>query len=174
MLPPIWHPGTKAKGVGGYGVGLVTQTGKLSKRAKESARKRSASLKPGSTRATVLLVDDDPSVLPAMARLIRSAGYAVISFDRPSAVLTGDLPRDNACIVVDVNLPEMNGLELCKALARSRRELPVIMMSGRKDSETLRLMQQADSVANLFKPIDEAALFEAIDCGLARSRRRPS
>jgi FixJ family two-component response regulator len=150
----------------------VTQTGNLSQQAKERKRKGSASPKACSTQATVLVVDDDPSVLPAMARLIRSAGYAVIGFDRPSAVLARDIPRNNACIVVDVHLPEMNGLELCKALAGARRHLPVIMMSGRKDPGTLRLMQQADPVAILFKPIDEAALFEAIDRGLAESRRR--
>jgi FixJ family two-component response regulator len=72
-------------------------------------------------RPTVLIIDDDASVLRALARLIRSAGYDVRTFSRPSALLAADLPTANACLVVDVNLPEMNGAELCEAVAQRAR-----------------------------------------------------
>src|ERR1700737_658125 len=71
--------------------------------------------------ATILVVDDDPSVLSALARLIRAAGFHVKAFDRPSALLASEVPTTKACMIVDVHLPEMNGIELCKALAGSGR-----------------------------------------------------
>ena len=69
--------------------------------------------------ATVVVVDDDPSVLRALSRLIRSQGFRVLSFDRPSVLLASTIPKTNACMVVDINLPEMSGTELCSALAAS-------------------------------------------------------
>lgn len=56
------------------------------------------------TEATVLVVDDDRSVLPALARLIRAAGFKVRIFDRPSALLASELPKTNACMLIDVHL----------------------------------------------------------------------
>jgi FixJ family two-component response regulator len=121
----------------------------------------------------VLLVDDDPSFLRAATRLIRSAGFKVVSFDRPSALLASDLPKTDACIVLDVHMPEMTGIELYKALTESHRVLPAIMITGLNDAETQRLIDQAHPVAALFKPIEEEALFEAIDCALALSKNIP-
>jgi FixJ family two-component response regulator len=111
---------------------------------------------------TVLVVDDDPSVLPALARLIRTAGLKVTTFNRPSALLASEVPTTNACMLVDVHLPEMNGIQLCETLAQSGRGLPAIIITGRNDAETRRLIAQAHPVATLFKPIDERTLLEAI------------
>ena len=80
---------------------------------------RTCSIKAGEA-ATVVVVDDDPSVLRALSRLIQAAGFRVLTFDRPSALLASALPRVNACMVVDINLPEMAGSELCSALASIR------------------------------------------------------
>ncbi len=117
-------------------------------------------------RPTVLVVDDDVSVLKALARLIRSAGYDVRTFSRPSALLADDLPTANACLVVDVNLPEMNGSELCEALACSGRGLPVIFITGRSDAATRTLTERVSAVAVLSKPFDEALLLPAISRAL--------
>jgi two-component system, LuxR family, response regulator FixJ len=76
-----------------------------------------------------MLIDDDPSFLPAATRLIRSAGFTVMSFDRPSDLLGSDIPKNDACIVVDGHMPEMNGIELCDWLTDSQRGLPVIMIT---------------------------------------------
>ena len=119
--------------------------------------------------ATVLVVDDDPSVLSALARLIQTAGFRVLAFDRPSALLASAIPRDNACMVVDINLPEMNGSELCSALAASESGLPAILITGRDDFATQRLIEEAHAVASLFKPVDERTLFDAITRALAPS-----
>jgi FixJ family two-component response regulator len=119
--------------------------------------------------ATVLVVDDDPSVLSALARLIRAAGFQVKAFDRPSALLASEVPTTKACMIVDVHLPEMNGIELCKALAASGRGLAAILITGRNDAETQRLIEKAHPVAALFKPVDERTLLEAVTQALALS-----
>jgi len=56
-----------------------------------------------------LPVDDDPSVLRALSRLIRIAGFSVLAFDRASALIASAIPKADACLIVDLNLPEMNG-----------------------------------------------------------------
>lgn len=67
----------------------------------------------------LILVEDDPSVLRALRRMMLSAGFQVMAFDRPRAVLDSKLPKFDACLVVDVHLPEMNGVQLCETLAAS-------------------------------------------------------
>jgi FixJ family two-component response regulator len=119
-------------------------------------------------RPIVLVIDDDMSVLKALARLIRSAGYDVRTFSRPSELLIDDLPAANACMVVDVNLPEMNGAELCEALARSGRALPVIFVTGRSDATTKALTARLPAIAVLFKPFDQDVLLPAISKALQR------
>jgi two-component system response regulator FixJ len=138
------------------------------KRRKSPARKPNALATRSS--AMVLVVDDDPSVRSSLARLIQSGGFKVLTFDRPSALLASAIPRDNACMVVDINLPEMNGGELCSALTASGRGLPSVLITGRNDLATQRIIEEARAVAALFKPIDERALFDAITQALALSR----
>lgn len=136
-------------------------------------RRRSPALKPNAlarrSATTVLVVDDDPSVRSSLARLIQAAGFRVLTFDRPSALLASAIPTDNACMVVDINLPEMNGGELCSALTASGRGLPTVLITGRNDFATQRLIEEAHAVAALFKPIDERVLFDAIAQALALS-----
>ncbi len=112
--------------------------------------------------ATVVVVDDDPSVLRALSRLIQTAGFRVLAFDRPSALIASEIPKADACLIVDLNLPEMNGSELCSALTASGRGLPAILITGRDDSATQRLIKGTHPVAVLLKPVDERALFDAI------------
>jgi FixJ family two-component response regulator len=124
----------------------------------------------GAGPATVVLVDDDPSVLRALARLIRAAGFKVLAYDRPSAVLAGTIPKANACLLVDLNLPEMTGPDLCRALEASGRGLPAVLITGRADSSTRRLIARAHPVAALLKPVDHRMLFDAIARAVALSR----
>jgi FixJ family two-component response regulator len=112
--------------------------------------------------ATVLVVDDDESALAALARLIRSAGYNVRAFGDPRALLDEQLPTSNACLVADIYLPEMNGIELSQALAVTGHGLPTILITGRDDEVTRRLTENSAAIAVLFKPIDEVPLLEAI------------
>jgi FixJ family two-component response regulator len=110
----------------------------------------------------LILVEDDLSVLRALRRLMLSAGFQVMAFDRPRAVLDSELPKTDACLIVDVHLPEMNGVQLCETLAASGCRLPVIMITGRLDEATHELTHRAKAVAVLFKPFTREALLEAI------------
>ncbi len=110
----------------------------------------------------IIVIEDDPSVLRALSRLLRAEEFAVSTFERPGAVLKADLPKSNACLLVDVHLPEMNGLKLCQALSASGCTLPVILMSGHLDAQTKESMREADAVATLTKPFGRDALLGAI------------
>jgi two-component system response regulator FixJ len=120
-------------------------------------------------RFTVMIVEDDPSVLRSLGRLVQSAGFAVRTFASPGAFLDSEIPKVNACLVVDVNLPEMNGVELCELLATSGRSLPAILITGQTDSATNRLVSRAAVVAVLHKPFAAALLLKAISTALAKS-----
>jgi len=110
----------------------------------------------------VLVVDDDLSALSAIARLIRSAGFKVRAFSNPEVLLGEALPTSNACLVADIGLPQMNGVELCQRMAASGRALPTIFITGRNDEMISRLVEKSTGIAVLSKPIDEVLLFEAI------------
>lgn len=122
------------------------------------------------TKPALVLVEDDSSVLRALRRLMLSAGFRVIAFDCPRAVLDSKLPKTDACLIVDVHLPGMNGVELCETLAASGCQLPVIMMTGHLDQATLELTQRAKVSAVLFKPFTRDSLLEAISEALAAGK----
>ena len=116
-----------------------------------------------------MLVEDDVSVLRALRRLITSAGFDVRSFTAPGALLETNLPGDDACLLVDVHLPEMNGIELCEKLLAAGCRLPIIFMSGHLDERTRRLAERANAVDFLLKPFSRdvlvAALTKAFEVG---------
>jgi two-component system, LuxR family, response regulator FixJ len=120
---------------------------------------------------TVLVVDDDESALNAISRLIRSVGFKVQMFREPTSLLAQALPRRNVCLVADIYLPEMNGVELCDALAKTGHPIPTILITGRNDETTRKLFENSHAVAILFKPIDEEPLLNAISRCLDASAR---
>jgi FixJ family two-component response regulator len=122
------------------------------------------------TKPALIVVEDDLSVLRALRRLMLSAGFQVMAFDRPRAVLDSELPKNDACLVVDVHLPEMNGVQLCETLAAAGCQLPVIMITGHIDQATRELVRRAKAVALLFKPFTRDSLLEAIAAALAAGK----
>jgi FixJ family two-component response regulator len=114
------------------------------------------------TKPIIIVIDDDPSILRALRRLVTGAGFDVRTFDRPSAVLKNELPNAAACLVVDIDLPEMNGVELCGTLAASGCRLPVILITAHVDEETQRLADDAHPVALLIKPFGRDLLLNSI------------
>ena len=127
----------------------------------------SASVRP----ATVILVDDDSLVRTALGRLLRSAGFKVTAFDRPSDVLLSLLPKRNACLVLDIYMPEMTGIQLWQELRARGLDIPTILITGQRDTHTEQYGKQISAVAILYKPIEEKELFEAIERALAGSAR---
>ena len=115
----------------------------------------------------MVLVEDDASVLRALRREISAAGFEVVTFDRPSAVLAATLPASNACLVVDFHLPQMTGVELCEALTAAGCQLPVVLMTGDADERTSKLMGRTNAVALLAKPVARDTLLAALAKALA-------
>ena len=99
-----------------------------------------------------------------------SAGFRVIAFACPSGVLESELPKTDACLIVDVHLPEMNGVQLCETLAAAGCELPVIMITGHLDRATRELTRRAKAAAVLFKPFTRDSLLDAISKAFAPSK----
>ena len=122
-------------------------------------------------KSVVLVVDDDPSVLRALRRLISGAGFDVRVFDRPSELLEkDDLPKTDACLVVDIHLPEMSGVQLCETLGASGCRLPVVLITAHADDETRTLALSAHPVALLIKPFGRAELVNSIQIALSAGK----
>jgi FixJ family two-component response regulator len=113
-------------------------------------------------KPVVVVIEDDPSMLRALRRLIAGAGFEVQTFDRPSVLLQSDLPASDACLVADVHLPEMNGVQLCELLAATGRTLPVILITAHPDEQTRSMASRANPVAFLMKPFPRDLLLSAI------------
>ena len=116
--------------------------------------------------ATILVVDDDPSMLRAIERLLSSSGFHVLAFESAEALLAIDLPNSQLCLVTDIYLPGASGIELTESINRKERTVPAILMTARTDFRTRKLADSAGPVATLYKPFDEEVLLEAIDRAL--------
>jgi FixJ family two-component response regulator len=85
------------------------------------------------TKPTVLVIDDDPDLRASVGRLLRSNGMDVQLFATISDFLKSDPPDGPACLVLDVRLPGQSGLDLQRELARAKRKLPIIFITGHGD-----------------------------------------
>ena len=119
---------------------------------------------------TVYLIDDDASVRRGLGRLLKSAGYDVVTCDTPEAYLALTSYRKPSCLLLDIRMPGMTGLELQRALHDDGSHPPVILLSGHVDAATAERAMSEGAVAVLVKPVDFATLVNAIELGLARSR----
>jgi FixJ family two-component response regulator len=120
--------------------------------------------------ATVFVVDDDESVRKALARLIRSAGMTARSFPTAEAFLAESHVEPASCLVLDVRLPGLNGLQLQEALNRKGYPLAIIFITGHGDVPTSVRAMKAGAVDFLQKPFEDSDLLDAIRRAIARSR----
>ena len=123
-----------------------------------------------STHDTIYLVDDDASVRRGLGRLLETAGYSVVTCDTPEAFLALMPFTAPACLLLDVCMPRMTGLELQGKLSDAGRHPPIVMMSGDADAATTERALSAGAVAVLAKPVEFDALVHALELGLARQR----
>jgi FixJ family two-component response regulator len=113
-------------------------------------------------RSAVFIVDDDISIRDALCSLIRSAGMPAHAFSSATEFLNADLPDAPACLVLDVRLPGLSGLELQHELARAGIQIPIIFISGHGDIPMTVRAMKAGAVEFLPKPIREQELLDAI------------
>ncbi|MGD1028154.1 response regulator transcription factor [Candidatus Binatus soli] len=112
--------------------------------------------------ATVIVVDDDASVRRALRTQLQILGFNVLDFPSAEEFLASEFPTGDACLLLDVYMPGMSGIELCRRMVESGRRLPTILISGRDDQQTKKMMRDANPVASLLKPFDEKTLLRAI------------
>lgn len=111
---------------------------------------------------TVFLVDDDSGVLKALARLLQTRGYAVQSFTSPQAFLDNHDASVPGCAVLDVSMPDLDGLALQQALAAKGSQRPVIFLTGKGDIPTSVRAMRAGAIDFLTKPVNDTNLLAAI------------
>ena len=123
--------------------------------------------------ATVIVVDDDASIRGALRRQLQILGFNVLDFGSAEEFLTSEIPTGEACLLLDVYMPAMTGIELCKKMTEAGRRLPTILISGRDDAQTRKMMREAKPVASLLKPFDEKNLLRAIRKALPNQSNLP-
>jgi FixJ family two-component response regulator len=121
-------------------------------------------------RSAVFIVDDDISIRDALCSLVRSAGLTAQAFSSATEFLNADLPDVPVCLVLDVRLPDLSGLELQHRLARAGIQIPIIFISGHGDIPMTVRAMKAGAVEFLPKPIREQELLDAITQAIDRDR----
>ena len=115
---------------------------------------------------TVSVIDDDPSMLRSIKRLLGAHKFNVKTFQSSEAFLDSTIPVEAGCLVLDIDLGGMSGIELKRALARSGNSVPVIFITG-KDSEIVRKAAlEVGYAAYLLKPFTGKQLTDAIENAL--------
>jgi len=118
----------------------------------------------------VFIVDDDISVRESLELLIRNAGWQPETFESAQAFLSHRRPLVPSCLVLDLALPGLNGLELQKRVTADRTDLPIIFITGHGDVPTTVQAMKGGAVEFLTKPFDTDALLNAIKQAIERSR----
>lgn len=114
----------------------------------------------------VFIVDDDSVTLLMLGGFLRAAGHRVEAFDRPEALLERLSGADRGCVVVDLRMPGLNGLELQQALVSRDVLLPLIFVSGRADVPAAVAAMKGGAVDFLSKPVEPAELCAAVERAL--------
>lgn len=120
--------------------------------------------------ATVFVIDDDVSVRESLEALIALAGCQVVTFDSAQAFLDRARAPGLGCLVLDVSLPDLSGLELQERLVSDEIELPIIFITGHGTVPMSVRAMKAGAVEFLTKPIDDRALLQAIENAIEKCR----
>ena len=116
--------------------------------------------------STVFIIDDDPSVRRALGRVMMSAGLAWESFESAEAFLATAASDAGGCIVADMTMQGVSGVELKLSLDAAGNPLPVILLTAQDADETRDAARQAGAAAYFRKPVDIQALLDAVQWAL--------
>jgi RNA polymerase sigma factor (sigma-70 family) len=116
----------------------------------------------------VFLLDDDESVVKALARMLQAEGFATRSCTSATDYLANHASETTGCLVADVRMPDMDGLELQRALRSRGNDRPIIFITGQGDIPTTVQAMKAGAVTFLAKPVQRVDLIAAINEALAR------
>ncbi len=122
--------------------------------------------------AVVFVVDDDASVREALQRLVRSADLRVEAFASAEEFLRRPRTDGPSCLLLDLRLPDLSGLDVQRRLAEADNDMPVIFITGHGDIPTTVKAMKAGAVEFLTKPLVEGDVLDSIGAALARDRLR--
>ena len=123
------------------------------------------------SRPVIAIVDDDPSVREGLHSLIRSAGWSVETFASAQEFLARPRAKAPSCLILDLQLPDLSGLDLQKRMAATNLEIPIVFLTGHGDIPASVQAMKAGAVEFLTKPVDEQDLLRAIQEAIDRDRR---
>jgi FixJ family two-component response regulator len=118
----------------------------------------------------VYIVDDEPSICTAYARLVRSAKMQPHTFASADEFLRADFSDTNACVISDIQMPAVSGLDLPERLTEAGHHLPVIIVTAHDTPQARERAQKVGAVAYFRKPVDDQALLDAIAWALSGKR----
>ena len=114
----------------------------------------------------ISIVDDDDSLRNSLNNLIRSVGFRAQGFPSAEAFLNSSELHDTACLILDVRMPGMSGLDLQRQLVATNSPIPIVFITSHGDDDAKARALEAGAVAFLYKPFREEALLKAIDSAL--------
>ncbi len=112
------------------------------------------------------VVDDDESVRESLPDLLRELGFAARAFSSAQEFLSSDDLNATSCLILDVAMPGMSGLDLQQELQRRGKEIPIIFITGQKDEDIRKQAFRQGAVKFLYKPFSDSALLEAVNAAL--------
>lgn len=122
----------------------------------------------------ISVVDDDASVRTATARLLRSLGFSAHAFASAQEFLSSPELRETLCVIADVEMPGMNGLELQEYLIASGHNTPMIFITAFPEDRIRERAMKAGAIDFLSKPFDEPRLLECVERAMAIRQDRPN
>jgi len=120
----------------------------------------------GRETSVISIVDDDASLRRVLTNLFERAGFRVESFASAEAFQNSVHPHDTGCLVLDLRMPGLNGLDLLRHLKATGSRVPVVILTAHGDDEMRRRCLEAGAMAFLPKPFDRAALLGAVQVAM--------
>jgi FixJ family two-component response regulator len=114
----------------------------------------------------ICIVDDDASIADSMRYLVRAFGFRAEAFSSAQEFLSSSLVEETNCLILDVRMPGMDGLELQRHLANADKRIPIVFITARASDNERRRAMAGGAVDLLLKPFSEDALFGAIQTAL--------
>jgi len=121
-----------------------------------------------STSSLISIVDDDQAFRDSMRRLIKSLGYSVAVFPSAAQFLASPRLAATECLVADVHMPEMTGVELYRHLVGTGQAIPTILITAYPDDRVQERMLSEGVRCYLPKPVEEAVLIDCLHCAVTR------
>jgi FixJ family two-component response regulator len=117
----------------------------------------------------ISIVDDDDALRNSLDDLIRSIGFRTQGFSSADAFLSSNQARDTACLILDVRMPGMNGIDLQRQIVAANWRIPIIFITSHADDDARARALKAGAVAFLYKPFREEELLNALHAALKHS-----